>query len=56
MVDFENVYLYSDQPTTCPKCGSRTDIIMDLSHSTDQTQVHKCLAHECEYEFVIQSE
>ncbi len=51
---YNEVFLYNANPTTCPKCGSRTQIIFDLSHSKDQTQVHQCL--NCTYEFVMQSD
>ena len=27
------IFLSSDQPATCPKCGNRTDIIKDLKIS-----------------------
>ncbi len=50
---FNEIFLYNDQPTTCPKCASRTEIIFDLSHSKDHTQVHQC--HKCNCEFVMQS-
>jgi len=33
------IFLASDQPTTCPKCGARTEIIEDGSVS----QKHLCL-------------
>lgn len=35
-----------DQPTTCPVCGARTEILIDCSG----IQHHKCLG--CSYEFV----
>ena len=53
-INYSQVFIYSEQPTTCPECGTRTEIILDLSHTMDQTQVHKCL--DCELEFVLQSE
>lgn len=54
MTNFIEVFIYSDQPTSCPKCDSRTEIILDLSHTMDETQIHKCLNKKCEYEFVMQ--
>ena len=39
--------LDSDQPTTCPKCGNRTD----FSDNPDGSQKHKCLNKRCGYEF-----
>ncbi len=40
---FNEVFVRTDQPTTCPFCGNRTEIILDLSHTIDQTQIHQCL-------------
>lgn len=37
----------NDQPTTCPKCGSRTDFI-DIA---DDKQPYQCL--NCTYEFFL---
>ncbi len=54
MIDYSQVYIYSDQITTCPMCSSRTEIILDLSHTNGQTQIHKCPQMKCEYEFVMQ--
>lgn len=47
-------YYYSDQPTTCPKCGSRTDLLLDMSHTMSVVQVEECLG--CGERFVFQSE
>lgn len=55
-VDFNNLFLMNEDITTCPNCGSRTDIILDLSHTKDSTQVHKCLALDCLMEFVFVSD
>jgi rRNA maturation protein Nop10 len=55
MVDYSEVYTYSDQPTTCPKCGSRTEIKLDLYFTKEQIQQHKCLSVKCGYEFVMQN-
>ncbi len=46
-------YFYSDQPTTCPKCGSRTNILLDLAHTKMQTQVHVCCDRSCRFEFIV---
>lgn len=43
------IFLSSDQPTTCPKCGNRTEIIKDLVVS----QHHKCLSEKCHFEFML---
>lgn len=54
MINCADVYIYSDQPTTCPLCGSCTDIMMDLGHTNSQTQIHKCFNEKCKYEFIMQ--
>jgi hypothetical protein len=54
MIDYSNVYIYTDQPTTCPVCGSRTEITIDLNDSLEQTQHHRCFSSDCNYEFVMQ--
>jgi len=56
MVNFSEVFVYSEHPTTCPKCGNPTKIILDLDHTTNQTQVCKCLSFTCQYEFVVQND
>lgn len=54
MPDYSFVYIYSDQPSTCPKCGCRSEVILNLSHTTDKTEVHLCPNASCNYEFVMQ--
>ena len=54
MIDYKEVIVYSDQPQTCNKCGSRTEIILDLSHTKNQSQVHQCLNLECKNQFVVE--
>ncbi len=56
MIDYSNVLISSDQPETCPKCGARTEAIFDLSHTRYQTQVHKCLSIECNFNFVVEKD
>jgi len=56
MVDFREVLAYSDQPVTCPKCGSRTEIILDFSHTREQIQVHVCIGKDCQNEFVAEKD
>lgn len=51
---YSNLFVFSDQPTTCPLCGARTEIIIDMSHTIYGSQVEECLG--CEYQFVVQAE
>ena len=32
------VFTLTDQPTTCPECGNRTEITLDLFNTTEKTQ------------------
>lgn len=48
------VYLFSDQPTTCPQCGVRTEIIADHFDSLAKTQEHRCLSVDCGFEFLVE--
>ena len=49
---FKVLFLSGDQPTTCPKCGARTDFILDMSHTINETIIHQCLSPYCEFVFV----
>lgn len=42
----------NDNPTTCPKCGARTDNGPSLFECGVQTQVHECLG--CSYKFKLE--
>lgn len=50
------VYLFTDQPATCPKCGARTEIIMEFTKVRAQTQYHKCMHIGCGFEFVMEND
>jgi hypothetical protein len=55
MIYLQQVYTFSDQPTTCPQCGTRTEIIVDLFETPEQTQHHKCPAQKCGFEFIMEN-
>jgi len=44
-------YLMTDQPTTCPLCGVRSDIIADLYHTNLKLMVNECLNINCKHLF-----
>lgn len=56
MIEYNEVLIYSDQPQTCPKCGLRTEIILDISHINNKSQVLKCLNDRCDTKFVVESD
>lgn len=43
--------LDNDQPTSCPKCGSRTDF-KEETFNNRLIQIHKCLNKKCAKEFI----
>jgi len=45
-------YLISDQPTTCPVCGVRTEIIADFFHTKLQLLVNESLNIDCKHVFL----
>jgi hypothetical protein len=51
MIDFHQIYDLSDQPTTCPKCGTITDILLELKLKTKGIQIHRCVGKNCTFEF-----
>ncbi len=44
------IYSMTDQPDTCPKCGSRTD----FNQVSKRRQHHKCLNPKCKYEYYVE--
>jgi glutaredoxin-related protein len=55
MIDFNNTFLMSEQPTTCPKCGARTEFFSQISPvSNENVEIHKCLSNTCQFEFIVE--
>lgn len=54
MIDYSEVNIYSEQPTVCPICGARSEVIMNLNHTNDKIEVHLCPDMHCKYEFIMQ--
>ena len=48
----DSFILMTDQPTTCPFCGARTDIISDLYHTNLKLQINECLDVSCKHVFL----
>ena len=44
--------LMADQPTTCPICGVRTDIIADFYYTNLKLFVNECLNVRCKHVFL----
>ncbi len=53
---YSDVYIFNDQPTTCPKCGNRTEIIFDCPNTVKKTQLHKCLTITCSFKFIVEED
>jgi hypothetical protein len=46
------IYLMTSQPTTCPKCGARTDVIADFYHTKLYALINECLNIDCKHVFL----
>jgi len=40
-----------EQPTTCPICGARTEVISSFFHTLLKMEVNECLAEKCRHRF-----
>ncbi len=45
--NFNEIFIRTDQPTCCPQCGSRTEIVSDFTHINSQLQIHFCVNPSC---------
>lgn len=52
-MEFSEIIIYSDQPTICPKCGTRSEILNEFENQNN-TQIHVCMNTLCEFEFVME--
>jgi hypothetical protein len=49
-----DIFLMTDQPVTCPKCGARTDFQEFPKYESIITiQVHQCFDENCQYKFEV---
>jgi len=55
-IDYRLIILMSDQPTTCRKCGTGTDMLSDLTHTNANVQIEQCLNPRCKYIFLLQED
>lgn len=56
MYDLLEVYTMTDQPVTCPKCGSRTQAVLTLELKTEKPQFHQCYFESCKYKFIVEED
>ena len=49
-------YIMTDQPVTCPKCGSRTEMTEEFIKQELGTQLHRCKNDLCNYKFIEQED
>lgn len=55
-MDYSEIFIFNDQPTTCPKCGNRTEITLELTNTVEKAQYHKCLSSDCSFNFVVEED
>jgi len=46
----------SEQPTQCPICLTRTDLVADFAHTNFKGKIEECLNWECKYLFIEQED
>lgn len=54
-MEITEIYAFSDQPATCPKCGSRTEILFEETDDSVQRQGHACLSNDCKFNFIMEN-
>jgi len=47
-----DIYIMTEQPVTCPKCGSRTDILSEEVDEKIIYQICECRNLHCSYSFI----
>ncbi len=55
-INNDEVYLNTAQPTSCPICGSRTEILFEWHVRPEYRQQHKCLDSSCCFEFFTEKD
>lgn len=50
------VFLFNDQPTTCPICGNRTEIIFECYRRGVFSEIHVCLTKECQFQLIMEAD
>jgi len=53
---YKEYFLMGDQPTTCPKCGARSEILSEKEVESEIIQEHECLNESCNFKFAVCSE
>ena len=57
MVDFcpmqkpIEIFFMTDQPSSCPYCGTRTETLGDFYHTQEKRLVQRCLNEACAFIF-----
>ena len=52
----QDTFIMNDQPTTCPKCGARSEIMNEVELEARIIQEHECMSKYCEFQFLVFSE
>jgi len=45
------IFFMIDQPSTCPYCGARCEVLGDFYHTKEKRLVMKCLDGNCAFIF-----
>jgi hypothetical protein len=51
-----DIFIMTDQPVTCPRCGARAEIIHEFKEDDLSAQLCKCADKDCQYLFIEQED
>ncbi|MCF8247662.1 MAG: hypothetical protein K9J37_21510 [Saprospiraceae bacterium] len=55
-IDDSTIFIRCDQPTQCPHCGARIEVLLDFSHTIRQVQLNKYLDEKLVLEVVEETD
>ncbi len=50
------IFLMTEQPVTCPKCGARAEIMIEFKLDYLSTQLCNCSNAQCRFVFIEQED
>jgi hypothetical protein len=51
-----DIFIMTDQPVTCPRCGARAEIIREFKEEDLSAQLCKCPEKDCLFLFIEQED
>jgi len=51
-----DIFIMTEQPTTCSKCGTKAEILAEFTMDGLQTQLCRCRNTDCQFIFIEQED